>query len=236
MFSSLTKAISGGGKGVFDVKLPSFSISKGIQVSSVSSLGDLAASVTSSAQNLIQGGKMIYCIGKMIASPGMFLNALNILGNNVLAAATAIASRLANQVRGQLNLALSQIAGSITGLVTNVFGFLGSIIDLADSIKNFVKNLLNLGVGDFDEFVSDEECEYMFATMAACMLNKFLGDKLQKFEKEISGKISEAGDELNSAISDNLADVNSLSSYIEREKFMMEKATKQINGINKMIS
>lgn len=236
MFSSLTKAISGGGKGVFDVKLPSFSISKGIQVSSVSSLGDLAASVTSSAQNLIQGGKMIYCIGKMIASPGMFLNALNILGNNVLAAATAIASRLANQVRGQLNLALSQITGSITNLITNALGFLGSIIDLADSIKNFVKNLLNLGVGDFDEFVSDEECEYMFATMAACMLNKFLGDKLQKFEKEISGKISEAGDELNSAISDNLADVNSLSSYIEREKFMMEKATKQINGINKMIS
>jgi hypothetical protein len=236
MFSSLTKAISGGGKGVFDVKLPSFSISKGIQVSSVSSLGDLAASVTSSAQNLIQGGKMIYCIGKMIASPGMFLNALNILGNNVLAAATAIASRLANQVRGQLNLALSQIAGSITGLVTNVFGFLGSIIDLADSIKNFVKNLLNIGVGDFDEFVSDEECEYMFATMAACMLNKFLGDKLQKFEKEISGKISETGDKLNSAISNNLTDVNSLSSYIEREKFMMEKATKQINGINKLIS
>jgi hypothetical protein len=37
-------------------------------------------------------------------------------------------------------------------------------------------------------------------------------------------------------IADSLADVNSVSSYIERETFMMEKATKQINGINNLIS
>lgn len=84
--------------------------------------------------------------------------------------------------------------------------------------------------------MSDEECEYMFATMAACMLNKFLGPKLKEFENKISGKITEAGDKLNSAISEGLADVNTVSSYLEREQFMMEKATKQLNGINSLIS
>ena len=37
-------------------------------------------------------------------------------------------------------------------------------------------------------------------------------------------------------VAENLADVNSVSSYVERERFMMEKATKQINGINNLIS
>ena len=67
------------------------------------------------------------------------------------------------------------------------------------------------------------------------MLNKFLGNKLQSFEQKISGKITEAGDKLNSAIASELTDVNSLSSYLEREKFMMEKAAKQINGIDNLI-
>jgi hypothetical protein len=59
---------------------------------------------------------------------------------------------------------------------------------------------------------------------------------LQDLERKLSDKIISAGTSLNSAIAENLADVNSVSSYVEREKFMMEKATKQINGINNMIS
>lgn len=236
IFSALTNSISGGGKGFFDVKLPGFSLTGGFETSSIASFGELAASVTNSAQNLLQAGRMIYCAGKMLTNPGMLLGTLDILGNNLLAAATEIASRLANQVMGQLNLAIGQVTGSITGLINNVLGFLGSIIDLAESIKNVIDNLLNAGIGDWELFMSDEECEYMFATMAACMLNKFLGSKLREFEQKISGKITEVGDELNSAISSSLADVNSLSSFVEREKFMMEKATKQIKGINNMIS
>lgn len=166
----------------------------------------------------------------------MLLGTLDVLAGNIVAAATEIASRLASQVMGQLNQAISQVTGSITGLINNALGFLGSIIDLADAIKNFVNNLFSLGSSDFDLFLSDEECEYMFATMAACMLNKFLGSKLQRFEQKISGKITEAGIKLNSAIASELADVNSLSSYVEREKFMMEKATKQINGLSEMLN
>ena len=76
----------------------------------------------------------------------------------------------------------------------------------------------------------------MFATLAACMLNKFLGSKLQSLEQKLSGSIIEAGSKLNSKITESLADVNSVSSYIERERFMMEKATKQINGISNMLN
>lgn len=235
IFSALTNAITGQGKGFFDIKIPNFSLTGGFETDQVQSLGQLAASVTESAQNLIQVGKMAYCAGMMLANPEMLLGVLDNLANNMLAAATDMATRLASQVKGQLTMALSQISGSITGLVNNALGFLGSIVEVAKAIENLFDDAIKLGEVDFEGFMSEEECQYMFATMAACMLNKFLGNKLQAFEQKISGKITEAGSELNSAIANELKDVNSLSSYLEREKFMMEKAAKQINGVDNLI-
>lgn len=233
--SALSNIISGQGKGFFDLKIPGFSISGGFESDSVQSLGQLVSSVTESAQNLIQVGKMAYCAGKMLTNPSMMLGVLDVLGNNLLAAATEMASRLANLAMGQISQALGQITGSVTGLINNALGFLGALLDVVEAIKNLFDNSFNIGSLDFDNFMSDEECQFMFATMAACMLNKFLGSKLQDFEQKIAGKITEKGQALNSAIAEGLADVNSLSSYMERERFMMEKATKQINGLDNMI-
>lgn len=235
-FSALTNLVSGGGKGFFDVKLPGFSLTGGFETCSIQSIGQAASSVVESAQNLMQVGRMAYCAGKMLTNPSMALGVLNVLGNNLLAAVTDMASRLASLMKGQINQAISQVTGSITGLINNALGFLGSILSFIQALNDFIDNLFSLGLGDWEDFMSDEECEYMFATMAACMLNKFLGPKLKEFENKISGKITEAGDKLNSAISEGLADVNTVSSYLEREQFMMEKATKQLNGINSLIS
>lgn len=235
VFSALTNAITGKGKGFFDIKIPNFSISNGLESDSVKSIGELASSVLGSAQNLIQAGKMAYCIGLMIANPDMLLGILDNIANNLLAVAVDIADRLASQVKGQITQALSQITGSITGLVNNALGFLGSIIDVIEAVKNMFDDAFKIGELDFEAFMSEEDCQYMFASMAACMLNKFLGNKLQSFEQKISGKITEAGSKLNSAIASELTDVNSLSSYLEREKFMMEKAAKQINGIDNLL-
>lgn len=235
IFSALTNAITGQEKGFFDIKIPNFSLTGGFETDQVQSLGQLATSVIDSAQNLIQVGKMAYCAGLMIANPEMMLGILDNLANNMLAAATEIASRLASQVKGQLDQAIAQVTGSITGLINNALGFLGSIVEVAKAIENLFNDSIKLGELDFEGFMTEEECQYMFASIAACMLNKFIGSKLQSFEQKISGKITEAGDKLNSAVAKELSDVNSLSSYMEREKFMMEKAAKQINGIDNLL-
>lgn len=241
--SALMRAVTGSGSGFLNVKIPGFSIIKGFETSSIGSLGELAGSVVSSAQNLIQAGKLAYCAGMMIANPSMALGVLDRLGNNVLAAATQIGSRLTNLLRGQINMAIGQVVGSINGLFGSVLGFigsalsfLGSIIDLIKAIKDFILGLFGMGDADFDSFMSEEDCEYIFATIAACMLNKFLGTKLRDLESKLTNEIIESGDKMNSFLADQLSDVNSVSSYLERERFMMEKATKQINGINNMIS
>lgn len=231
--SNHTEEVNGG---FIDVRLPGFSISGGFETSSMGSLGELATSVVSSAQNLIQVGKMAYCAGQMIANPSMMLGVLDTLAGNALSAATEMAGRLANLVKGQLMQGIGQVVGSVSGLIGSAFGFLGSIFNLVSSIKNFVEGLFNLGESDWDAFMSEEDCEYVFATMAACMMNKFLGSKMRKLEGKISNEIIKSGDKMNSFLADQLGDVNSVSSYLERERFMMEKATKQINGINNLIS
>lgn len=236
--SALGSIVSGGssGSGFLNIKIPSFSLNQGFATSQFTSIGGIANSLINSAQNLLQAGRMAYCLGVMITNPGMMLNMLDILGNNLLAAATEMAGRLANLVRGQITQALSQISGSIINLVNNIFGFLSSVLDLYEAISNLLNSLDNIGTGDFGDFMSEEDCEYIFATIAACMLNKLLGSKLQALEQKITDKIINTGTQLNQSIAENLNDVNTVSSYIEREKFLMNKATKQINGINNMIA
>lgn len=236
LLGSLVSETTSSASSLFNVKIPAFSLTQGFEYEGVKSLGGIVNSVVDSAQNLLQGARLAYCIGKMITDPSMMLGVLDMLGNNILAAATEIAGRLANLVKGQINQALAQISGTITGLVNNVLGFLGSIVDLYKAVANLYDSIMNIGFKDWEDFMSEEDCEYIFAMLAACMLNKFLGSKLQDLERKLSDKIISAGTSLNSAIAENLADVNSVSSYVEREKFMMEKATKQINGINNMIS
>lgn len=234
--SALTRAITGKGKGFLDIKLPSFGNDFSLGTSNVASLGELATSITSSASNLIKATNMVYCAGQMLTNPGMLLNVLDMVGNNLLAAAVDMADRLFAVCKGQITQALSQITGSIQGLVDNALGFLGSIVDLCEAIDDLLDSLKNIGLNDYEMFMSKEDCEYMFASLAACMLNKMLGSKLQKLEQKIAGKITEVGQDLNSAIANELTDVNTMSSYLERERFMMEKATKQIKGVDSLLN
>lgn len=231
------------GNGFLSVKIPGFSILNGIETSTAGSVGEIASSIVSSAKNLIQAGKLAYCAGKMLTNPSMMKGVLDVLGGNILGAATQIGSRLTSLIRGQINMAIGQVVGSINGVIDSalgwlgsVFSFFGSIINLVKAVKSFLSDIFNAGKSDYDFFMSEEDCEYIFATIAACMLNKFLGNKIQTLETKLSSEIIESGDKLNSLLSDQLSDVNSVSSYLERERFMMEKATKQINGINNMLT
>lgn len=231
----LGSIIHGGGKGLLNVKLPTFSLSQGFASSQYTSLGGITNSVVDSAENLLRGAKLLYCLGAMIINPAMMLGMLSVLANSILAAATDMAGRLADLARGQINQALGQICGSINNLVGNIFSFLGSILDLYQAIKDFYDAICDIGLGDWEFFMAEEDCEYIFSAIAACMLNKFLGEKIQALEHKISSKIIETGNDLNSAVADSLADVNTVSSYVERETFLMNKATKQLNGISNIV-
>lgn len=184
-----------------------------------------AKNVIASSEKLSQIANMTYCVGKAITNPGMLLNSLDMLGNNMLAAALDMAKRIVELGWGQIRQAL----GQISGLVQNL---LSSVLRLLKALENLLNSIRLESYEDFYIWMSDEECEYMFASIAACMLNKFFGAKLQKLEQKISDKIIETGTSLNDALCEELADVNSMSAHIDRQTYMMEKATRQLKGLD----
>ena len=73
----------------------------------------------------------------------------------------------------------------------------------------------------------------MYAAIAGCLLNKYLGTYLEDLTSKIVGKINEVGNNFNDALYDSLSDVNTFTSYTKQESFLLKKASIQIKGLTK---
>lgn len=206
------------------------------------SLGVLALNIAVDAANLTQAIRTVYCVGQLITNPLMLLDTVGLMASGASAIMIDMAERMVKLVKNQLTQALSQIKGTFTTFGKNILeyidglkAFLESIETLGKAIINFIDNTTAESKIEYEEFCSKEDCEFMFAMMAACLLSKLLGNKLQEFEQKVSTKINNTGAKLNDALAESLSEVNNISGFIEREKFMMEKASKQIDGMHRLI-
>lgn len=197
---------------------------------------DIATDVADVAGDLTQMAKMAYCIGQAITNPSMMLGILDQIGGMLFATAFDIADRILSAMKGQIDQMLSQITGTALNVIKTAFGFLNAVVDFGEAIANLIDTIANLSFGNLDFKVSQEECEFMFAAIAACMLNQLFGSKLKEFENEVIGKINEVGSDINGKITESLASTNATANFVQQQTFMMNKATAQINGINSIIS
>lgn len=169
-----------GDGGFLDIKIPVLDFQKGYSEVGVSSLGGAASSLINSAQNVMQAAKLGWCMLGGFSGAG-FLGAwggmLNIVANSALAVAMSVAGRLANLVKGQITQALSQVLGTTIGTLNSFFGFANSILGLAQSIKDLYNSFGKLGDINLNNFFKTEDCEYIFAAIASCMLNQLLRKK-----------------------------------------------------------
>ena len=218
-----------------DVKLPTsvyiaaeFGIAFGTDY--VESLVEKAKNVIASSEKLSLIANMSYCIGRSIANPSMLLNSLSMVGNNILAATLQMAERIVNVAYGQITQALGQFTSLINNLLDSALNFINSMVKVLDTIRNLFDRVNIISAKKYEANMSDEDCEWLFASMASCMLNKLLGSKLRKLEEKITNKIVDTGEKLNSALADELADVNSMRAHIDRQTLMMKKAEAQIRG------
>jgi hypothetical protein len=202
----------------------------------VGTVSSFATDVADALGDVTQLAKMAYCIGQAFTNPGMVLGVLDNLAGNLLGVAMDMADRILASMQGQINQAIGQITGTAINAINAAFGFLNAVVDFAEATINLLESIAKLGSGNLEFKVSQEECEFMFAAMAGCMLNQLLGDKLRNFENKITDKITEVGSDINSKIADNLASTNAVSNYVSHQSFLMNKATAQINGINNLIS
>lgn len=244
LLSSASKLISGGNSS--SEKFPGIkqpSIAENGETNEWVSLGTIAANIAITASGITQAVRTVYCAGVALTNPMMLLDTVGLMAKGAGSIALDMAERMVTLVKNQITQALSQINGVFGALTQNALGyieglrgFLGSVKRLLDTFNNFIDNLRAGANLEYDEFCSKEDCEFMFAMMGACLLSKLLGNKLQEFEQKVSNKIINAGSDLNSAIADGLSDVSNISGFLEREKFMMEKASKQIDGLHRTIA
>lgn len=214
--------------GAFDKSNPISSI--------VETASSLSTDIADALGDIAQITNMAYCIGKLITSPGMFLNVLDSIGGMLFSTAFDIADRILGAMQGQINQMLAQITGTAINAINAAFGFLNAVVDFAEAIINLIDSIAKLGTGNLEYKMSQEDCEFLFAAIAGCMLNQLFGNKLKEFENSIIGEINEVGQEMNSNLSDKLASTNAVSNYVQHQSFLMNKATTQINGINNIIS
>lgn len=197
---------------------------------------NMALNVIASSERLTQAAQMGNCLFKAINNPSMFLNSLSMLGNMMGTAILQMVNRIMDVAWNQIASALGQVTSAVKNILGAAGSFLQAIADLLDSIIDLLDTIDNLSFNQEFNWLSEEECEYMFAAMAACMLNKLFGSKLKKLEEKITDKIVDTGEKLNSAVSDSLSGVNSMSDHINRQTQKANKMTKQIRGIDAAIS
>ena len=230
--SSLTNKLTdaGGSGGLFHLNIPETSLGGLLPITKetdVRSLGELMESVSDTIGNLNQIAHMAYCIGQ-VANTDSLLRILDMITNNIAAVALEMAERLTSVIQGQIMGMFGTLVGTALNLVNSILDFLTNVLKIYNSLRSIWDNIRHRALGNWDDFMSQKDCEYMFATIASCMLNKLFGDKLAKFEQKVTQKITETGQKINTAMANELADVNNLGNYIRHESFMLDKANQQL--------
>lgn len=150
--------------------------------------------------------------------------------------ATQFAEDIMSAIGQQIRQMIAQILGTALNVVKSILSLINSIVDLVAAIKDMIDSFRNLAIDFSKLWLERQECEMMFGMIAACFFNKLIGNKLEKFKQKTLNKITEVGQDLNQHVADSLADVNTIANYVERESFMLNKATAQLRATSGAIS
>lgn len=184
-----------------------------------------------------------YCIGSVVTDPSLWLGMINTMAATATAVAANVAKRFSDMIKGQITQTLSQISttvnkaiSSVTGYINSLANFVNSLQSVLDALSNFSLNIKLDAELEWEDFKIQEDCEYMFAMMAACLFNKLGGNKLLEFEKKVSTQIDNMGNSITEAVANSLSDVDNMSNFLEQQQFHLEKANKQMQGVANLIN
>jgi phage-related protein len=108
--------------------------------------------------------------------------ALGVLANIATGAAGIIADiwqQVADAVACQISMAVGQIIGMITNLVSAFQNLVASVLLLADGILSMAKSWLDWSNFQWELEIEAQNCKDMFSAIAACYLNKMLGPYIE---------------------------------------------------------
>lgn len=173
----------------------------------------------------------IYCAGVALTNPDAILGMLNNMACNLCGTMAQILDNVMYAVQMQIDMAIDTVVGSIGNLISSVMDLINSILLLTDTLLNLPQNLRIKARSAAQGRMTADKCMDMIADILSCLLNKYLGQPLMKFQDKIIGKVNEYGYSINQALTDEFADLDVVSNYIQQEAFMVNKATILTQGL-----
>lgn len=150
-----------------------------------------------------------------------------------MGAVGSVIDEIYDAISYQISNAVNQVVGSILAVVDALGSLVSSIVSLWEAIVDTVSSWADWSNLKLELELQQENCKDMFASIAACLLNKFLGSYLDEFTEKVVGKINEVGSDFNDKLYDELQDANAFASYAKQEAFLLKKASIQIKGLSK---
>lgn len=173
----------------------------------------------------------IYCAGVALTNPDAILGMLNNMACNLCGTTAQILDNVMYAVQMQIDMAIDTVVGSIGRLIGSIMDLINAILKLTDTLLNLPQNLRIKARSAAQGRMTADKCMDMVADILSCLLNKYLGQPLMKFQDKIIGKINEFGMSVNQALADEFADLDVVSNYIQQEAFMANKATILTQGL-----
>lgn len=199
---------------------------------SFNSVADTIESLNELKDTAVYGINMARCAIVMATNEkGQTGNFLAAMEQSLVGAIASVVNQIWDAVAIQVSNAVGQIIGTFLNIVKSLQSLLTSVLLLFDSIKNFIVGLADFAKLRFELLLKQEQCASFLSSIAACLLNKYLGPYLDQFTNSVVGKINEFGNNFNEALYEGLQDANVFASYAQQEAFLMKKASLQINGL-----
>lgn len=218
---------------LLSVKIPGANLGKvfGEEGINVTTLGDVIEGVERIGGDIMTGVNIIRCAFVM-GSDG-YLGFLGQMAMGVTSVIMSIADQIIEAVAIQLGNAVRQIVGVITSIVSALHNLWTSVSLLIKSLGDLWDSWTKDIDFDIDFELQKENCKDMYAAIAGCMLNKYLGPYLDEFKEKAIREINKGGEAFNNMLYEELSDVRTYAAYAHQEAFLLKKAQIQIDGLQR---
>ena len=193
------------------------------------SLSDITNALEALQGDIVTGINIAIC--PFVMGGGGYAGLIQSLVAGSISVIASIADTVIQAVAIQINGAIMQIVGAITSIISALHNLVTSVTMLCKALYDIWDNFSLKIFDDIEWELAAENCKDMYAAIAGCFLNKFLGPYLDEFKEKALAKINEEGAKFNDLLYDELTETRVYTSYAQQEAFLIEKARLQITGL-----
>ena len=235
--TSVTSKITSFSPSSLVVNVPSSAMTRALGIDgdfSLNSISDIRQSISRLKQSMATGLSLAYCSAMVFADGGKTaLGFLENLASGAMGVITDIYQQIADAVAAQVGMAVSQIIGVVTSVVSALQNLVASILSLGAAIWETFKSWTDWSKMIFEIQIQRQNCKDMLSAIAACFLNKLLGPYIEQFTSNIVGKINQVGNTFNQKLFEEFQDINIAAAYANQQAFLIKKAELQMKGLTK---